>query len=137
MRKLRKAVDAGLPIVGTLIVFLAVLLLSDQYLTLRVIIVMFGVLMIDAGIWKLTQPLLPNERRYKGLRREVDEFVKLVRRMNAAALEAKRSGEHENLERTVAEMHRAVDRMEQLAGLTELDLAEHPVALDVSPQPTR
>ena len=137
MRKLRKAVDAGLPILGTLIVFLAVLLLTDQHVTLRVIVVMLGVLMIDAGIWKLTQPLLPNERRYKGLRREVDEFVKLVRRMNAAALEARRSGEHENLERTVAEMHRAVDRMEQLAGMTELDLAERPIALDVSPQHSR
>src|SRR5688572_2005648 len=98
---------------------------------------MLGVLMIDAGIWKLTQPLLPNERRYKGLRREVDGFIKLVRRMNAAALEAQRSGHNENLERTIAEMHRAVDRMEQLAGRTELDLAEHPVAYDVSPQPSR
>jgi hypothetical protein len=130
VRKLRKAVDVGMPIFGTLIVFLAVLLLTDQHVTLRVIIVMLGVLMIDAGIWKLTSPLLPNERRYKGLRREVDEFVKLVRRMNAAALEARRSGEQSNLQRTIADMHRAVDRMEQLAGRTELDLADQSVVLE-------
>jgi hypothetical protein len=130
VRKLRKVVDAGLPILGTAIVFLAVLLLSDQQLTLRVVIVMFGVLMIDAGIWKLTHPLLPNERRYQGLRLEVDEFIKIVRRLNAAALDARQSpAAQENLRRTVAEMHTAVDRMEKLAGKTADELTEPKVAL--------
>ncbi|MEX2281235.1 MAG: hypothetical protein WEE89_01980 [Gemmatimonadota bacterium] len=130
MRKLRKAVDAGLPILGTVIVFLAVLLLSDQQLTLRVVIVMFGVLMIDAGIWKLTHPLLPNERRFQGLRLEVDEFIKIVRRLNADALEARQSpAAQDNLRRTVTEMHNAVDRMEKLAGKTAEELSRASVPL--------
>ena len=117
MRKLRQAVDAGLPILGTVIVFLAVILLSDQQLTLRIVIVLIGLLMIDAGIWKLTHPLLPNERRYTGLRKEVDDFIQVVRRLNAEALEAGQSpAGRETVQRTVREMHAAVDRMEQLAG---------------------
>jgi hypothetical protein len=124
VRKLRKAVDAGLPILGTLIVFLAVILILDQHLTLRIIVVLIGLLMIDAGIWKLTHPLLPNERQYKGLRAEVDDFIKIVRRLNSAALQAKASpAGKESVAHVVNEMHAAVNRMEQLAGRTDDELS--------------
>ena len=117
MRKLRQTVDAGLPILGTVIVFLAVILLSDQQMTVRIVVVLVGLLMIDAGIWKLTHPLLPNERRYTGLRQEVDDFIRVVRRLNAEALEAGQSpAASKAVQKTVMEMHAAVDRMEKLAG---------------------
>jgi len=35
--------------------------------------------MIEAGVWKLTSPFLPSERRYGELREEVDGFIGRVR----------------------------------------------------------
>src|SRR5437868_7223864 len=87
-RAVRKTVEVGLPILGTVIVFGAILLIWDN-MTLQIGVVALGVLMIQAGIWKLTHPMLPSERRYQSLRREVDYFIMLVRRLNAAALGVK------------------------------------------------
>jgi hypothetical protein len=123
MRRLRKILEIGLPILGTVLVFAAVVLVYD--LTTQIILVLVGLLMIDAGIWKLTEPLFPNERRYKALREEVDRFIHQVRRLNTAALSMR---EHDSpaartaFQDAVSALHDSVGRIEQLAGKTEDEL---------------
>ena len=87
MRRLRRSLDIGLPAVGTVLVFGAVVLVYN--LTMQIILVLLGLVLIDAGIWKLTAPFLPNERRYNGLRAEVKRFLELVRHLNDATLNLK------------------------------------------------
>ena len=120
-RKIRKIVEIGLPILGTAIVFGAILLIWDN-MTLQIAVAAIGVLMIQAGIWKLTRPLLPSERRYQALRKEVDYFIILVRRLNAAALGVKQADNEATRAAFSAAQQRMLesfDRMAVLAGKTD------------------
>lgn len=117
MRWMRKIFDVGLPITGMVLVFLAALWVQD--LQLRVILILIGLLLIWVGVWKLANPLYPNERRYHELRLEVDRFIALVRDLNESALQ-QRLGETstagERYDAVLAAMRRSVDRMASLAG---------------------
>ena len=84
--------DVAIPITGAVIVFLAVILIPDFNLRTRVATVLVGVLMIEAGVWKLTSPLFGSEREYTDLRQEVDRFIPLVRSLNKKAVEARAAG---------------------------------------------
>ncbi|MBI4408628.1 MAG: hypothetical protein HY561_02890 [Gemmatimonadetes bacterium] len=124
MRRFRKAVDIGLPIAGNVLILGTVLLISE--VTVQVPVVLIGILMIEAGIFKLAHPLLPNERKYLALRAEVDDFIGLVRRLNRAAL-ALRDDESTAAREAVREVTRAMqeslERMELVAGKTEGEVA--------------
>lgn len=100
----------------------AVVAMDDLYE--RLLLAFLGVVLLEAGIWQITQSLFPNERAYKPLRKETDFFVTLVRRLNKTALAAQRgSGSAQrDLQQVHEEMHHSVDRMLRLAGLTEEDL---------------
>ncbi len=116
-RKLRRAIEVALPLLGMGIIFGSVLFASPNNLQLQVLLVLFGVLILEAGVWGLTRALLPNERRYLTLREEGDHFLGLIRVLNDAAI-ARDSG-HESDARfrdTRARMHTSVDRMAQVAG---------------------
>lgn len=123
-RFIRKVVDAGLPVIGSLIVFLAILFLLDPML--QVAVAALGVLMIQAGIWKLTQPILPSERRYQALRKEVDYFILLVRRLNAAAIGMKEVDDDSTrtaFDAAQQRMRESFERMALLAGKTDEEAA--------------
>jgi len=117
MRWMRKIFDVGLPITGMVLVFLAALWVQD--LQLRVILILIGLLLIWVGVWKLANPLYPNERRYHDLRLEVDRFIALVRDLNQAALQ-QRLGDSidasDRYDNVLHAMRRSVDRMANLAG---------------------
>ena len=133
MRRTRKLIDASIPIVGAVIVFLAVVLISDVHLEARLITALVGVLLIEAGAWNLTNPLLPNERTYLALREEVDDFIGLVRSLNEAAVEARREGTEEAWRRyhdAVEALHASVDRISEVAGQPEGEAPTSPPALD-------
>lgn len=102
------------------VVFGAVLMIppSQIQLQLQLVFVLVGVLMIEAGVWGLTQPFLPNERKYNELRDATDEFIDLVRELNTAALRDREAhGESsEEAEAVLSRMHQAVDAMADLAG---------------------
>ncbi len=118
MRTFRKIVEAGLPLVGTAVVLAAVLFLPDNLL-LQLVVVVAGILLVEAGVWRLTNPFLPNERRNDELRREVDDFLERVRELDreADAAEADVSEDAgRRLDAIRAEMHDSVDRMGRLAG---------------------
>ena len=132
-RAVRKTVEVGLPILGTVIVFGAILLIWDN-MTLQIGVVALGVLMIQAGIWKLTHPMLPSERRYQSLRREVDYFIMLVRRLNAAALgvkETDNSATRAAFDAAQDRMRESFDRMALLAGKTDEEVKN--LSLDGTP----
>lgn len=123
MRKIRRIIEVGFPIAGMAVVFGAVLMIppSTVQLQLQLIAVLIGVLMIEAGVWGLTQPFLPNERKYNALRDAADDFIDLVRELNSAALldrEADGETTHE-VDASLVKMHAAVDAMANLAGLEE------------------
>ena len=118
MRRIRRAVELGLPIVGVVLVLAAVLFFY-QNLYVQIAIVLLGLVLIEAGIWNLASPVLPSERRFMALRREVDGFILLVRRLNRATLElaSEPTPQHRaKLLQVRDEMLESVRRMEQVAG---------------------
>lgn len=117
-------IESSIPIAGAVIIFLALILISDEHPLIRLGIVLLGILVIEAGVWKLTSPFLPSERKYLDLREEVDAFVMMVRALNRAALDARAVGDTESWRRVhdiLGTMHNSVDHMAQLAGKAEED----------------
>lgn len=123
-RSFRRIVDMLIPFVGIAMVLGAVLFIVE--LRVQVIVVILGILVIEAGVWKVAHPLLPEERRYFALRHEGDEFIRLIRRLNRAAVDLKTGGSPvavEQVEALRAEMVRAIDRMIRVAGKTQAELS--------------
>jgi hypothetical protein len=106
--------------IGT--IFLTVLLCGAWPVQLQMIPVIIGVLLMEAGVWGLAAKLMPNQRKYSGLRAEGDHILSLIRQLNGAAV-AKELGIDNNkqFERTMEEMHMSVARMAELAGLPDDD----------------
>lgn len=120
MRMLRKTIELGLPILGVVLVLAAVLFFPNLYI--QIAIVLIGLVLIEAGIWNLAAPILPSERKYMALRNEVDAFIRLVRRLNRAALELTSEATPQNRTRLLQvrdEMMESVRRMETYAGRSE------------------
>ncbi len=125
MRKIRRLIELGLPIIGMVVVFGAILLPTINLdLQLQVVIALVGILMIEAGVWKLTSPFLPSERKYIALRGEVDRFIDLVRQLNSAVMKSgSESGESSSaVLETLDSMHASVEKMGSLAGREAPDL---------------
>lgn len=122
MRKFRRILQMFVPAIGMALVIGAVLF--GQSLAIQLFLVVAGLLLTEAGLWRLADPFLPDERKYLALRSETDHFTALVRQLNAAAL-AVDEGSHRAsplaLEEVKAEMHRSVDRMVNVAGKTDAE----------------
>jgi hypothetical protein len=99
-------------------VFGGVLFVPPTSLQIQIIVVLVGVLILEAGVWGLTGQLLPNERTYVALREEGDHFISLIRNLNAAAVARKTGleGGDQRFEEALSAMHASVDRMGGLAG---------------------
>lgn len=119
MRKLRRILQLIVPAVGMALVIGAVLF--GESLAVQLFLVIAGLLLTEAGLWRLADPFLPNERKYLALRAETEHFMALVRQLNTAAL-ALGSGEERGprfaLDEVRTEMHRSIDRMVNFAGKT-------------------
>ena len=94
--------------VGMIVVF-APLVVDDA--TIQIVLAAAGAFVILMGVWYTTHPLT-DEREYVALREEHARFGDLVRQLNHAA-----TGKlpPEDLDRTRAEMHTAVDKMVEVA----------------------
>lgn len=122
MRRIRGSFHLALTLGGTLLIAYAVMYVDGMYD--RMLVVALGLVLIEAGIWRVTQSLFPNDRNFRPLRKETDYFITLVRRLNRAAVNAQRgsgSAVHD-LTQVHDEMHHSVDRMLRIAGLTDEDL---------------
>ena len=122
MRSIRRFTQIVLTVFGGALVIFAVYRMESVYE--RVMLTALGLLVMELGIWQVTNAFFPNEREFKPLRQETYYFLKMVRRMNGLALQAEAGSElaSEELDRIQQDMHHSVDRMRTLAGRTEEDL---------------
>ncbi len=115
-RKIRRAMEIAIPLFGMGTIFLSVVF-PPTSLQIQVLLVLIGVLILEAGVWGLTSGLLPNERRYLGLREEGDHFIGLIRDLNASAVSLRGGAEDDgSFQRTLEQMHGSVERMAEVAG---------------------
>jgi len=118
VRKLRRFLDLLVPAFGMALVIGAVLL--GESLAVQLVLVVAGLLLTEAGLWRVVGPLLPDDRKYLALRDEANHFMTLVRQLNTVALtvdEDQKAGRFP-LEEVRVEMHRSIDRMAEFAGKT-------------------
>ena len=117
---LRKALAVGFPIAGTILVFLALLLPTISVsLRTQIAVVLLGLIIIQAGVWRLTPRILPDERRYLALRAEVNTFVDRIRVLNAQGVRLRAEDSESARDaflKTLDDLHDAVDRMADAAG---------------------
>ncbi|HSG82257.1 MAG TPA: hypothetical protein VLC48_08410 [Gemmatimonadota bacterium] len=97
-------------IVGMAVVMSSFLFLGNLFVWYATVII--GLLIVLAGFLYGAHPFLTSERRFHALRKEVDGFIGLVRRLNSAASE----NQHDEFQRAKAEMIASVERMAELAG---------------------
>lgn len=119
MRSIRRFSQFLITALGAAIVVYAVYMVEPM--RERVLYAALGLFVMEIGIWQVTAFLFPNEREFKPLREETDYFLKLVRRMNRAAVAMERGSANaaEEMDRVQQEMLHSVDRMRRLAGQTE------------------
>jgi hypothetical protein len=113
---LRKSLRTGLPLVGILVVFSAVLWIDT--LNRQLLMVAVGIFLIEVGAWRLTDPILPSDRRNDSLRAEVNLFIRLVRQLHDAALQARGSGSAEAvavINDARSDLMRSADQIAQMA----------------------
>ncbi|MCZ6875296.1 MAG: hypothetical protein O7G88_17520 [bacterium] len=130
LRTLRKVLNTGLPFVGVVVILSTLILVRE--LRLQIAIVAVGIMLIEVGVWKLANRILPSERQYDTLRTEVDKFITLVRQLNTAALvcHASDSVEHQTEFETIQRlMAQSVEHMAEVAGKTDAQVAEQQAEL--------
>ncbi|MGH7469860.1 MAG: hypothetical protein ACRENP_18080 [Longimicrobiales bacterium] len=126
MRSIRRFTQVVLSVAGVATVGYAVFAIDSLWD--RSLVAALGLIVMELGIWQVTRAFFPNDREYKPLRHETDYFLKLVRRLNRAALlaESGSATAREELDQVEEAMHHSVERMRRLAGRTaeELGLEE-------------
>ena len=123
-RRWRRRLDPCVSVLGILVILGAVLF--GQELRTQIVVTTLGMALMEVGVWRLAQQLLPSERQYLALRAEVDRFLQLVRHLNTAALARKAHDTPETNQafaQVYQEMQQAVARMAMLAGKTDAELA--------------
>jgi hypothetical protein len=120
LKEFRKVMGVAVPIVGMILVFTAILVPAiSMNLPLQVFVVLAGLLILETGVWKLTERLLPSTRTHLALRTEVDQFIDQIRVLN---VQGENLMMHETetpkkaFRKTLESLHQSVDRMGQVAG---------------------
>ena len=83
MRRLRNVIDR-LVIYGGVLLVLGTMVFTEASV-MQTLMVLFGLLILQVGVWRGASALLPTARRNQPLRDEVDQFIKLVREMYRVA----------------------------------------------------
>lgn len=125
MRALRKILDIGLPLAGVVVILSAVLFLQE--IRSQIAIILIGIIMIEAGVWKISHRFLSNDRKYNHLRNEIDNFIVLCRKLNTVATELRdedSSENKENFENIRNDLQDCFDRIIEVAGKTEEDITD-------------
>ena len=116
-RMARRGIEAAVPILGVAIILASVFFVPEINAQLHVTILLFGVLVLQAGPWGVTRAILPNERVSLDLRKEADHFLGLMRSLKRVADSGYDGGERGEVVRdTIEQMHTSVDRMAELTG---------------------
>ena len=114
MRQLRNVIDRLVIYTGVLLV-LGMMIFAEASV-MQTLFVLFGLLLVELGVWRVASALLPNARRNQPLRDEVDKFIKLVREMYRVA-NAKEASAFE------AVSHKLRARTEGVIDAAKVDLA--------------
>ncbi|MCH7817146.1 MAG: hypothetical protein IIC60_11315 [Proteobacteria bacterium] len=115
-RKIRRNANIAFTGLGVGIIITALLLGSWLGLGLQLPLALFGVLIMEGGLWGFSGKMLPSERRFTALRNEADNILRLVRQLNAAGIAATKGTEDdERFQATLEEMHNSVRLMARLA----------------------
>ena len=119
-RKIRQAIDLTFTGIGIAVIFGAVMISESASLQIKLLWVVLGVLLIEAGVWSIAGKFIPSERRFGRLREEGDRMIALIRQLNGAALARDQGLEDETrFQATLEEMHAAVRLMAELASLED------------------
>lgn len=119
-RNLRRSIDLVLTGLGVAFIFSAVILGGTLDIQLQLPLALLGVLLMEAGVWRLSARLFPSERRYSRLRAEGDRMIELIRELNSAAISRDRGMEDaRRFQMTLETMHDSVVRMSALAALED------------------
>lgn len=115
-RHIRRNIDYCLTGLGIGIILCAVVLGASLEIVVQLPMALIGVLIMEAGVWRITTRLFPNERHYTGLRSEGDHMIELIRELNSAAI-AKETGQEDakRFQETLQAMHDSVTKMSELA----------------------
>ena len=108
---MRTRIDKIMAVGGLSLILLETLLAAETPLSF--VVVLFGILLTCAGILGLGRRLQPEGRIYLQLRAEVDDFLTLVRKINAQIVAA----EGEQASQTNTSMHESVERIAHVAGV--------------------
>ena len=115
-RQIRRNFDICLTGLGVGIIIVAVILGGSLDIRVQLPIALLGVLIMEAGVWRISTKLFPNERRYNGLRAEGDNMIELIRELNSAAI-GRETGQEDarRFQETLQAMHDSVVKMAELA----------------------
>ena len=115
-KKIQRSLDMILTGLGIATIFTAVLLNSALALKAQLPIVLFGILLMEAGMWGVSRKYFLNKRRYTSLRKEGDNIIALIRELNSSAVALDEGKEDDKRFLTTLErMHNSVNRMTGLA----------------------
>ncbi len=131
-RKIRQVTRIGLPLLGMVVIFVPVLTQYPEDLQAQLGVMVIGVLLLEAGVWNIALQILPDERSYLGLRKELDHMIELTRALNGAAIAAGATrADDETFRDTMGRMHASVDRMAELAGQETDAKPAHPAETEL------
>lgn len=106
----RDVLEKALAVGGVVAVLVPVVTLADA--VWQIVVVVVGLLLIEAGVWNLARRLPPEDRRYMRLRQEVEAFLEDVRILNDHAV----SGDEAAVEEDRRRLRDRVDAMVEAAG---------------------
>jgi hypothetical protein len=109
----RDVLEKVLAIGGVVVVLVPVVTLADD--VWQIVVVVVGLLFIEAGVWNLAGRLPPEDRKYTRLRHEVEAFLEDVRVLNGHAVQ----GDDEAVDADRARLRERVDAMVDAAGKEE------------------
>ena len=102
-------------LVGVTVVVSGVVFFFAESDIRRLMAVTVGLGILILSVWYAANPFIRSSRRFKNLRREVEGFINLVQVLNVQAVA---EAAPEDMARTTARMHEAVDRMAAQADKT-------------------
>ena len=114
-RTLASYIPVAAALVGVTLVVASVVFFYVESDLRRLMSVTFGLGILMISVWFAANPFIRSTRRFKPLRREVEEFVDLARLLNEQVVA---EAEPDAVASTTAKMHEGVERNVAEAGKT-------------------
>ena len=115
-RKIHQSLDTVLIGLGIASIIASVLISDTASIQVQLLLVVVGILLMEAGVWGIARKAISNERQYSRLREEGDHMIELIRKLNGAAVAREQGLEDGTRFRaTLEEMHASVRFMAELA----------------------